>query len=94
MLEKLTDKVSKMFSQKTVEHTKQAIIDDVKENQTSYIMAGITGLVIATGVIIAVKAIIGAATPTTMQPLYSITNNYYISMTPEAVKALTTGGAA
>ena len=92
MLEKLTDKVSKMFSQKTVEHTKQAIIEDVKQNQTSYVMAGITGLVIATGVIVAVKAIIGSV-PTAPQPLYSITYNYYISMTPEMAKeALAAGG--
>lgn len=92
MLERLADKFSKTFSKKTVEHTKQAIIEDVKQNQTSYIMAGITGLVIATGVIIAVKAIIGSV-PTAPQPLYSVTYNYYISMTPEATKAII-GGAA
>lgn len=91
MLEKWTDKLSKAFSKKTVEHTKQAIIDDVKQNQTSYIMAGITGLVIATGVVIAVKAIIGAA-PTAPQPMYSVTYNYYISVTPEAIKAIQAGG--
>lgn len=90
MLEKLTDRISKTFSKKTVENTKQAIINDVNENKTSYIMAGITGLVIATGVIVAVKAIIGAV-PTAPQPLYSITYNYYISMTPETAKAIAAG---
>ena len=91
MLEKWVDKASKMFSKKTVEHTKQAIIDDVKQNQVGYVMSGVTGLVIAVGVVVAVKAIIGGA-PVAPQPLYSITNNYYISVTPEAMKAISAGG--
>lgn len=82
MFEKFADKAAKVFSKKTVEHTKEAIIADVKENQTSYIMAGITGLVLAAGVVIAMKAIVsGIAAPA--QPIYSVTNNYYIN-TPVA----------
>ena len=90
MLEKWVDKTSKLFSKKTVEHTKQAIIEDVKQNQTGYVMAGITGLIVATAVVVAVKAIIGGA-PSAPQPLYSITYNYYISITPETAKAMMKG---
>lgn len=92
MFEKLSDKVTKIFSQKAVENTKQAIIEDVKQNQTGYIMAGVTGLIIATGVIVAVKAIIGAVSSAPM-PMYSVTYNYYISMTPEMAKEALTAGA-
>ena len=86
MLEKWADKASRIFGKKTVEHTKQAIIEDVKQNQTSYIMDGITGLIIATGVIVAVKAIIGGV-PSVPQPVYSVTNNYYITLPAEAFTA-------
>lgn len=82
MLEKLADKAAKIFSKKTVEHTKQAIIDDVKQNQTGYVMAGITGLVIAVGVVAVVKTMLGAAAPTP-GPVYSVTYNYYITLPKE-----------
>lgn len=81
MLERFADKAAKIFSKKTVEHTKTAIVEDVKKNQTGYIMAGISGLVIAAGVVIAVKAIVSGIAPPA-QPLYSITYNYYITMPP------------
>ena len=80
MLEKFADKAAKIFSKKTVEHTKQAIVEDVKQNQTGYIMAGITGLVIAVGVVTVVKAMIGALPSAPSVPTYSVTYNYYITL--------------
>ena len=80
MLEKWADKAAKVFSKKTVEHTKQAIVEDVKENHTGYIMAGITGVAIAVGVVTVVKAMLGALPSATSMPTYSITYNYYITL--------------
>lgn len=81
MLEKWADKAAKVFSKKTVEHTKQAIVEDVKQNQTGYIMAGITGVVIAVGVVTVVKAMLGHILPATPSvPTYSVTYNYYITL--------------
>lgn len=85
LLEKFADKATKVLSKKTIENTKQAIVEDVKKNQTGYIMAGITGLVLATGVVMVVKMMIGAP-PT--PPVYSITNNYYLNITPEQAEKL------
>jgi hypothetical protein len=79
MFEKFADKATQIFSRKALENTKKAIVEDVKENQTGYVMAGISGLIIATAVIVAVKAIIGAV-PTPSTPMYSITYNYYINL--------------
>ena len=80
MLEKWADKAAKVFSKKTVEHTKKAIVDDVKENHTGYIMAGITGIAIAFGVVTVVKAMLGALPSAPSVPTYSITYNYYITL--------------
>lgn len=87
MFEKLADKTAKIFSKKTVEHTKQAIVEDVKANHTGYIMAGITGLVITVGVVSVIKLLIGGA-PTV--PTYSVTYNYYLSpeQASNVIKAL------
>lgn len=74
MFEKFADK----FSKKAIENAKEAVVENVKENKVSYIMAGITGLVIAAGVIVTVKAIIGGISAPV--PTYSITNNYYITI--------------
>lgn len=79
MLEKWADKAAKVFSKKTVEHTKQAIVDDVKQNHTGYIMAGVTGIVVAAGVIAVVKAMLGSPSVPSL-PTYSITYNYYITL--------------
>ena len=80
MLERFADKAAKIFSRKTVEHTKQAIVEDVKQNQTGYIMAGITGVVIAVGVVTVVKAMLGALPSAPSVPTYSVTYNYYITL--------------
>ena len=80
MLERFADKAAKIFSRKTVEHTKQAICEDVKQNQTGYIMAGITGVVIAVGVVTVVKAMLGALPSAPSVPTYSVTYNYYITL--------------
>lgn len=78
MLEKLADKAAKIFSKKAVAETKQAIVEDVKQNQTGYVMAGITGIVIAVGVVTVVKAMLGHLAPPS--PTYSVTYNYYITL--------------
>lgn len=80
MLERFADKAAKIFSKKTVEHTKQAIVEDVKQNQTGYVMAGITGVVIAVGVVTVVKAMLGALPSAPSVPTYSVTYNYYITL--------------
>ena len=83
MLEKWADKAAKIFSKKTIEHTKQAIVDDVKQNQTGYVMAGITGVIIAVGVVTVVKTMLGALPSAPSSPMYSITYNYYITLPKE-----------
>lgn len=83
MLEKWADKAAKIFSKKTIEHTKQAIVDDVKQNQTGYVMAGITGVIIAVGVVTVVKTMLGALPSAPSGPMYSITYNYYITLPKE-----------
>ena len=83
MLEKWADKAAKIFSKKTVEHAKQAIVDDVKQNQTGYVMAGITGVIIAVGVVTVVKTMLGALPSAPSVPMYSITYNYYITLPKE-----------
>ena len=80
MLENFADKAAKIFSKKTVEHTKQAIVEDVKQNKTGYIMAGITGIIMAAGVVAIVKVMIGALPSAANIPTYSITYNYYINL--------------
>ena len=80
MLEKWADKVAKVFSKKAVAEAKQAIVEDVKHNQTGYIMAGITGIVIAVGVVTVVKAMLGALPSAPSVPTYSVTYNYYITL--------------
>lgn len=82
MLEKWADKAAKVFSKKTVEHTKKAIVEDVKQNHTGYIMAGVTGVVIAVGVVAVIKTMLGGlACPSV--PTYSVTYNYYITLPKE-----------
>lgn len=82
MLEKWADKVAKVFSKKTVEHTKQAIVEDVKQNHTGYIMAGVTGVVIAVGVVAVIKTMLGGLAGPSV-PTYSVTYNYYITLPKE-----------
>ena len=80
MLERLADKAAKVFSKKAVAETKQAIVADVKRNQTGYMMAGITGVVIAVGVVTVVKAMLSAMGGVPAVPTYSVTYNYYITL--------------
>lgn len=81
MLEKWADKAAKVFSKKAVAEAKQAVVEDVKQNQTGYIMSGITGIVIAVGVVTVVKVMLGHVLPTTPSvPTYSVTYNYYITL--------------
>lgn len=86
MLEKLAEKAAKVFSKKAVEQTKQAIVEDVKENHTGYVMAGITGIVITIGIVSIIKLIVSGA-PTV--PTYSVTYNYYLS--PEQAAGIVKG---
>lgn len=75
------DKIADKFSKKAVENAKKAVVDDVKQNHTGYIMAGITGIVLAVGVAAVVKAIVsGIPVGSAAVPMYSITNNYYINL--------------
>lgn len=88
MFEKIADKAAQVFSKKAVEHTKEIIVQDVKDNHTGYVMAGITGLVITVGVVSVIKLLMGGGAPSV--PTYSVTYNYYLSpeQAAEVVKAI------
>lgn len=75
----MLEKISSIFSKKAVEEAKKAIIEDVHQNKTGYIMAGITGVILVAGVVIAVKAIVNSvAVPAAHDATYTVTYNYYI----------------
>lgn len=89
MLDKLAEKAAKVFSKKAVEQTKQAIVEDVKQNHTGYVMAGITGVVIAIGVVSIIKFVVTGAAPRV--PTYSITYNYNYYLSPEQASTIMKG---
>lgn len=83
MLERIADKIGGVFSKKAVESAKKAIAEDVEKNHDNYISAAITGTIIAVGIVVATKMILGMiGADSVAETAANITYNYYITITP------------
>jgi len=74
MMEKLAEKFGKHFSKEAVENAKQAVVEDVQKNHSTYIAAGIIAVAGIVGIAVLTKRLIGVDD---VAKTVNITNNYY-----------------